>query len=527
MSAAKLAAVDGNVVYVGPASFTIQTPGPRVGTINALTSAADAIANRDYPYVWGGGHAQAGVASVGERGPGSNGRRVGYDCSGAVTAALAGASLWPAGSPVPTDAGVVAQLLRDRLIAPGAGRPPNEVTLYDDPGVHIFININGRFWGTSDGGSGGDRAGGAGWLSDGAMDASSRHFKRYHVLPSVLRATATYGQDYSFQFAANPVLADGLLAGDPVKVAYASSGIGTMNAAAITYTNALTASGTVAAVAADGSSITLLNAEDTANTYLTGGNRTLAASVTLGDVASLRYTTTAVAKHGAPARIAHSARITAPASTLQEIGTVTTIAADGSSFTIQTQGGEQLTLWTGGNPARLRGTAIGTSVLVSFAQAPGGAAIAEQVAAASGATGPTGSTGPDRLDRLDRPDRIDRPHRLKWPHRPKRPDRFERSCRLTRTAGARLLDLQPGGSAPMVLHAFTSRDVRATGATRAVARARLLEPSQARPRGIANWLPRVRRGRRPIFEPPAPARKGTGRKHRRAPHFARQPAGCV
>ena len=384
----------GTVIYVGPASFTIQTPGRRLGMINALTSAASAITAKDYPYVWGGGHAGAGIANVGEPGPGFNGRRIGYDCSGAVAAVLAGAGLWPAGSFVPNDAGVIAQLLRDGLIAPGAGTPPNEVTLYDDPGVHIFMTINGRFWGTSDGGSGANPAGGAGWLSDSARDASSKRFKLYHLLPSVLRTTTTYGQDYTFRFASSPVLADGLLAGDPVRVAYASSKISTMNATTITYTNAVTATGTVEAVATDGSAFTLLNAAGTATAYLTGGNQVLAASLAVGDVATVGYTTNRITNHSQPLTVAHTARVSATASPLQDAGTITAIAADGSSFTIQTQSGQQQTFWTGGHPALLNGITVGASVLVNFAQAPGGAAIAKQVSAATGATGPTGPTGP-------------------------------------------------------------------------------------------------------------------------------------
>jgi hypothetical protein len=57
----------------------------------ALIAAADAVARGDYPYVYGGGHAEAGTASIGIKGPGYNGRRVGFDCSGSVAAVLAGA----------------------------------------------------------------------------------------------------------------------------------------------------------------------------------------------------------------------------------------------------------------------------------------------------------------------------------------------------------------------------------------------------------------------------------------------------
>jgi len=158
-AAAQGATLTGTVSLTGAASFTIQTPGQPVGVVAALTAAANRLTRADYPYVYGGGHAQAGVASVGIRGRGHNGRRVGFDCSGSVAAVLEGAGLWPSGAGVPSDAGVVAELLRDGVIARGAGRGPVEVTLYDRPGVHIFMNIDGRFFGTSDGGGGGNRRG--------------------------------------------------------------------------------------------------------------------------------------------------------------------------------------------------------------------------------------------------------------------------------------------------------------------------------------------------------------------------------
>ncbi len=75
--------------------------------LNALTTAADRSTAADYPYVWGGGHGQAGIASVGMKGPGYNGKRRGFDCSGAVAAVLVAGGLWPAGHSVPNDAGLI------------------------------------------------------------------------------------------------------------------------------------------------------------------------------------------------------------------------------------------------------------------------------------------------------------------------------------------------------------------------------------------------------------------------------------
>lgn len=150
-------AITGRITDVGVSTLTVQTGGPRIGVVNALIRAADALSASDYPYVWGGGHGLAGVAGVGARGPGYTGRRRGFDCSGSVAAVLSGARLWPAGSGVPGDYGLVQYLARAGLIARGPGRAPNTVNLYDHPGVHIFMSINGRYFGTSDG-SGGNAA---------------------------------------------------------------------------------------------------------------------------------------------------------------------------------------------------------------------------------------------------------------------------------------------------------------------------------------------------------------------------------
>lgn len=176
--------IRGTVVSLEWSELTVQRAGRRMSVLGALTHAANAVARGDYPYVWGGGHGFAGTASTGVRGgPGYNGRRIGFDCSGSVAAVLAGAGLWAAGTGVPADGGVIATLRRQRLIVRGAGRGPRAVTLWDRPGVHIFIEIGRRFFGTSDGGgpSSGNPAGGPGWLHDGASDTLQRAFHPWHL----------------------------------------------------------------------------------------------------------------------------------------------------------------------------------------------------------------------------------------------------------------------------------------------------------------------------------------------------------
>ncbi len=183
----------GTLASKGAYSFSVQKPGRATQIIDALTVAADNLTAKDYPYVWGGGHGVVGIASIGISGAGHDGRRRGYDCSGSVAAVLAAAGLWPAGAGVPNDLGVVQYLRQRGEIAPGAGSGPHEVTIYDEPDVHIFMNINGRFFGTSDGAGGGDRSGGPGWLNDGAWDVHNPRFRRYHIVPRVLRTTTSAG----------------------------------------------------------------------------------------------------------------------------------------------------------------------------------------------------------------------------------------------------------------------------------------------------------------------------------------------
>lgn len=191
--------VKGKVVSVSGSQLIIQTPGPRTGVINELIHAATRITRQDYPYVYGGGHADAGHASTGMPGPGYNGHRKGFDCSGSVAAVLVAGGLWPAGSGVPSDAGMISELKSWGLIAHGVGNGPAEVSLFDDPGQHIFMNIDGRFFGTSDGAGGGDRRGGAGWLNDGEWDAYSSTYRRYHFIRSALKGTKGSGHRVAFQ----------------------------------------------------------------------------------------------------------------------------------------------------------------------------------------------------------------------------------------------------------------------------------------------------------------------------------------
>jgi hypothetical protein len=221
----------GAVIAVARGSFAIEAPAGRMSVVNALTAGANTVTAGDFPYVYGGGHAEAGIASIGIKGPGYNGRRIGFDCSGSVAAVLAGAGVWQPTSGVPNDAGIITELLQQHLIARGAGHGATEVTLYDDPGVHIFMNIDGQFFGTSDGGGGGDPAGGAGWLDDGAPDATSHVYKRYHLLPRVIQQQTTSERILTFQTNGNASVTHGLQLGSDVHVGYTQTPNGRMTAA--------------------------------------------------------------------------------------------------------------------------------------------------------------------------------------------------------------------------------------------------------------------------------------------------------
>ncbi len=282
--------VRGKLQLLGSSDFVVQTAGRPRGVTRALISTANKLAAKDYPYVWAGGHAQAGVPSVGSKGPGYNGRRRGFDCSGSVAAVLAGADLWPAGGGVPGDAGVISELQSRHMLARGAGQGPTQVTLYDDPGVHIFMSINGRFFGTSAGGGDGDSKGGPGWLDGSTPDAFSRTYKRYHLLSSVVHGRIS-GQSIAFRPGTLQSLIGEFQVGEPMSVSYRATRYGTLVASGVAYPGASSLTGTVTSVAPDASSMTIQPASGTSVTLSTGTLSGLVASnVLAGDAVTATYT---------------------------------------------------------------------------------------------------------------------------------------------------------------------------------------------------------------------------------------------
>jgi hypothetical protein len=363
----------GTVTAVSSDSVTVQTPGREAGVIDAMIATANRLTKGDYPCVWGGGHAQVGVPSVGGRGPGYNGRRKGFDCSGSVTAVLAGAGLWPAGSGVPGDAGVIAQLVQDRLIAAGPGTPPDEVMLYDDPGVHIFMSIDGRFFGTSDGG-GGNSKGGPTWLDDGAWDASNKAFKHYHVLASVLHEQVNTGQSYTFELSPSTVSAGTFVLGDRVTIGYRQAGSGMLMARAIGYAGAVTTHGVVASIAADASSLSVVTANGT-RTFSTATDPSLLSGLQTGDKVRVIYTRTQ------GKLVARVLTVTSSPTVSEISGTLTGIAANLSSFTLETPSGQTMKFSTGGVTSLVANVASGAAVQVSYVQVTAHNLVARSLAA--------------------------------------------------------------------------------------------------------------------------------------------------
>lgn len=283
----------GTLQLIGQSDFVVHHAGQSRGVIRALSSAANHLTGGTYPYVWGGGHAQAGVPSVGQKGPGHNGRRRGFDCSGSVAAVLSAARLWPTGASVPGDSGVISELRSWHLIAPGAKSGPTQVNLYDDPGVHIFMSIGGRFFGTSAGGSEGNSKGGPGWLDGSTPDAFSHAYKRYHFVSSALHGRIA-GQSVAFRPGTLQQLVGQFQPGEPISVSYRQTRYGTLDATSVSYPGAASMTGTVTAVALDGTSLTVQTATGSAATIQTGPLASLVLDgVMIGNPVTVSYSSAA------------------------------------------------------------------------------------------------------------------------------------------------------------------------------------------------------------------------------------------
>ena len=79
------------------------------------------------------------------------------------------------------------------------------MTLWDDPGVHIFAQLGITFFGTSDGGAPSplNPSGGAGWLDDGAPDTHRHQYHPWHFVASALRGAVSYGPTLTVELPTN------------------------------------------------------------------------------------------------------------------------------------------------------------------------------------------------------------------------------------------------------------------------------------------------------------------------------------
>jgi hypothetical protein len=246
-ASASTGTVAGSVIATGDGSITIQTSGKSSGTIDSMTAYATRLGKRDYPYVYGGGHTHAQQPSNGGKG-----HAIGYDCSGAVAAVLASGGLWPKGSSVPSDVGMIQELRARGAVLSGAGTGPDEVTLYDVPG-HIYMSLAGRFYGTS-----GDTKGGPGWLpgNQAGKGETIVHFKS-----SLIKNTGSYPGQVTFlagNSGADQLMVDGLDSGVPVQISYKQGQYGNLTLTGVTYPDATTATGVLGEMSEKGTSLQVI-----------------------------------------------------------------------------------------------------------------------------------------------------------------------------------------------------------------------------------------------------------------------------
>jgi hypothetical protein len=148
------------------------------------------------------------------------------------------------------------------------------------------MSINGRYFGTSDGG-GGNSKGGPTWLDDSAPLSYTHAYKRWHFQPRVLRNRVVYGHSYTFQTIAHPELVYGAEAGDKVSVNYAEWPTGSMGLKVLTYAGEETVTGTVTAL--DSSTLTLQTAAGTTLVFATSLVANLISGVQIGDGVQINY----------------------------------------------------------------------------------------------------------------------------------------------------------------------------------------------------------------------------------------------
>lgn len=183
-------------IATGGGNQVTNASDPKSGSLmSAIINSADSISAANFPYVWGGGHTSIGVPDKGDVGAdGNTGAFIGYDCSGSVSAVLGAAGLLQ--SPESTQ-GMIQALGKYAVAGRGSGNP--EVTIWINPATHVFLEINGQYWGTSIGmgaspnhtnGRENNASSGPTWWKKGSSAPDTSSFTPYHI-PRTYLATPT------------------------------------------------------------------------------------------------------------------------------------------------------------------------------------------------------------------------------------------------------------------------------------------------------------------------------------------------
>jgi len=142
-------AANAKIAASAPTTAAGGVPGPPPMTgpaaVQAMISRANEIASHHYNYEWGGGHGAIGVPGHGT-GHGS-GPGVGFDCSGTVSAVLHAAGL------------LNTPLTSGGFMSWGQQGLGEHVSIFASP-VHVFMVIDGHYFGTSSM----NKGGGADWI---------------------------------------------------------------------------------------------------------------------------------------------------------------------------------------------------------------------------------------------------------------------------------------------------------------------------------------------------------------------------
>lgn len=155
-------------------SQSIPPPADAPEFVRRAWAEADRIDSMGLPYLWGGGHQSSPAPPNGP-----------FDCSGSVSRVLQAAGL-----PIPTM--VSGQFMG--VGQPGADPSGGGVNIYANDG-HVYMSINGRFFGTS----GQNPGGGAGWLENYGAQAGFvvRHIPLDGDFVNIDLANLTGGASFS------------------------------------------------------------------------------------------------------------------------------------------------------------------------------------------------------------------------------------------------------------------------------------------------------------------------------------------